>query len=176
MKPVETGVAGLPQDGMRFLNSTKRLNAELLDITIDTICPIRFELAAAPAVAKGKGKIEFDLIDSAFERLSSACDILLIEGAGGAMTPLDEEFFMLDLAGRFNASTLLVSGGAIGMISDLFTYNSLLQTHDVSHTWCVNERESDDFRRLSLPYLEKKFDEVLMLKEDGAKIAQRLIS
>jgi len=53
-KPVETGVTGgVAPDGSRLLEASKRLNPDAASLRLEDIVPYRFELPAAPIVAKG---------------------------------------------------------------------------------------------------------------------------
>jgi dethiobiotin synthetase len=65
-------------------------------------------------------------IDEAGERL------LLIEGAGGVMSPLDETRTMLDLATALDAPAILVAGTYLGTISHTLTAHHALATAGVS--------------------------------------------
>lgn len=57
---------------------------------------------------------------------SSLNKILLIEGAGGLMVPLNNEFLIIDLISKLNAETIVVSKNYLGSINHtLLTINTL---------------------------------------------------
>ncbi|CAG0968108.1 MAG: dethiobiotin synthase [Bacteroidetes bacterium] len=56
----------------------------------------------------------------------SSNKILLIEGAGGLMVPLNDEFLIIDLISKLNAETIVVSKNYLGSINHtLLTINTL---------------------------------------------------
>ncbi|OYZ56400.1 MAG: dethiobiotin synthase, partial [Sulfuricurvum sp. 24-42-5] len=108
-KPIETGVNGLPADGSLLLKHAQSLNPELKALRINDIVSLSLPLPAAPYVANKGKKIDLALFDRALEKIESLCDIVLIEGAGGLMVPVDHEHMMIDFPRYFNALTLLVT-------------------------------------------------------------------
>ena len=165
-KPIETGVTTQPIDGKKLFETAKIYNKNLQTLTLNDIVPIQFRLPAAPIVA---GKVDFDKIDSAYKKIKSLCDILLIEGAGGIKVPVTKDFYMYDFIKYFNAKSLLVVQSKLGCINDLelnlefFTPNS----------WAINLFD-EDFYEISYPYLKEKYKEVLIIQKDLDKIIKNL--
>jgi len=87
-KPIETGVVTLPEDGVKLLEASKNH-----DISLEDVVPVRFKLPASPFVAKGDEKIDFKKIKNSYEKIKANSDIVLVEGAGGLLVPVEEEFF-----------------------------------------------------------------------------------
>lgn len=54
---------------------------------------------------------------AAYGRLAGMHDVMVVEGAGGAMAPILEGYFMADLARDMGLPALVVSGNRIGSIS-----------------------------------------------------------
>ena len=84
----------------------------------DTICPQRFVAPLAPPVAarlEGRSVDTRLLVDGAY-RFSNA-DVLLIEGAGGWLSPLADETTVADLAIELNAPVLIVARAGLGTIN-----------------------------------------------------------
>ncbi|WP_456382972.1 dethiobiotin synthase [Hydrogenimonas sp.] len=157
IKPMETGVTeGNPADGTALLRAMHRLNPQTHTLTIDDVVPYRFELPAAPYVAKGDTIISYDHLEKCIERVGSICDILFIEGAGGPMVPIDENTFMIDLPIRFRAHTLLISPSRLGSINDTLLSMEALKRRNISFDLIVNlYEEAETFREITLPYYEK---------------------
>ncbi|MDR1911749.1 MAG: dethiobiotin synthase [Helicobacteraceae bacterium] len=174
-KPIETGVLSQPQDAAALQKIAFGFDHNPI-FTLETICPIRFALAAAPAIAKGGAPIDWEAIDLAFKRLSDESDLILIEGAGGAFAPIDESFFGIDLSARFKAKTLLISRDNLGMIHDLLTTIEAIEKRSgVLPLWAVNVRSADDFEKISEPYLARHFGRFNRLDKDFEIIADTLI-
>jgi len=168
-KPIETGVTTQPIDGKKLFETAKIYNKNLQTLTLNDIVPIQFRLPAAPIVAGKVSKVNFDKIDSAYKKIKSLCDILLIEGAGGIKVPVTKDFYMYDFIKYFNAKSLLVVQSKLGCINDLelnlefFTPNS----------WAINLFD-EDFYEISYPYLKEKYKEVLIIQKDLDKIIKNL--
>jgi dethiobiotin synthetase len=174
MKPIETGVKEEPLDATLLLTAAKKVNPDFASIMIEDICPIQFSLPAAPFVAKGNEKINFTQLKKSQEKLSTHCDILLIESAGGLMTPVEENFIMHDFLKFFNATALLVSDDQLGCINNTLLSLRILPNHTL---WCINKKSSDgSFERVSLPYFQSKFDRVLTIQDDLKTIVNSLLS
>ena len=61
--------------------------------------------------------IDFDKIERATEELSHRYDIVLLEGAGGLMVPLTEEFLTIDYVAQKGYPLLFVTSGKLGSIN-----------------------------------------------------------
>ena len=61
--------------------------------------------------------IDFDKIERATEELSHRYDIVLLEGAGGLMVPLSEEFLTIDYVAQKGYPLLFVTSGKLGSIN-----------------------------------------------------------
>jgi dethiobiotin synthetase len=87
---------------------------------IAPICPWRFRAPLSPDMAARleKRKVDFDaLLTFCNEKIKTASDVLLIEGAGGIMSPLNEGRTMIDWMVALNLPVLLVTGCYLGAIS-----------------------------------------------------------
>jgi dethiobiotin synthetase len=169
-KPIETGVISLPEDAARLKA------AAAIDLPLEIICPIRFALPAAPAVARGETPIDWAKMDAAFEACKAASDIALIEGAGGAFAPIDDRFFSVDLAKRYDAKTLLIAPDRLGMIHDLLTTLEAIEKRlGRAAQWIVNIQNAEAFDRVSAPYLTRKFGRFNRLDLDFETLTDTLI-
>ena len=176
LKPIETGVTNLPLDGQKLYNTAMKFNKDV-DITIQDVVPITFSLPSAPYVAKGNTSIDFEKILRAYKKIASQSDIVLIEGAGGLMVPVEKDFYMIDFIKIFDAKTLLVTPNSLGCINDTLLSLNLLKQHNLSHLWCINHFNSnkESFKKVTLPFYKENFDEVLSLQDDLEMIIKRLL-
>ena len=162
-KPIEAGVVGAPQDATALLQKYLALYGESL--ALDEVCPYRFALAAAPFVAKGLQNIDLGRMDDGLEKLRAKADIVIIEGAGGLFTPIEKDFFMIDLAKKRADFTILVSHTGLGCINDALLSTLALKNRKITHTLLFNRMENDDFESVSKPFFTKNLQEVLELKD-----------
>ncbi|MDP2991919.1 MAG: dethiobiotin synthase [Deltaproteobacteria bacterium] len=78
-----------------------------------------FTPAVSPHLAAALAGIFIDpaRIEADHVRLSSRCDAVLVEGAGGLLVPLNDNCLMADLAARLKLPLLIVSRPSIGTIN-----------------------------------------------------------
>lgn len=166
-KPVETGVVDIPQDASKLLQKYRSLyGAE--NLTLDDICPYKFALPAAPYVARGAQEIDIEVIKNAAKALSSRADIVLIEAAGGVMTPIKKDFFMIDLAAHLADFALLVSHTGLGCINDALLSKKLLDEREIAYELVFNRRIDDNFEVISRPFFEQYLGVIYELDDLGA--------
>ena len=102
---------------------------------VDRVSPWRFRAAVAPDIAaRREGRsIDVDAVvaycQGAIERRS---DILLIEGVGGIMVPLDEHRTILDVMMALRVPLILVTGSYRGTISHTLTALDSLFRRDLN--------------------------------------------
>jgi dethiobiotin synthetase len=100
--------------------------------TLENVCPQLFAAPLAPhlaARAEGKRVDQVKLREGIdFWRESS--DIVLVEGAGGLMSPMSDDDYNADLATEFGYPLVVVSANELG------TINATLQTLITASTYC----------------------------------------
>lgn len=164
-KPFETGVDISPLDGTKMLDITKELNP-LFNANINDVVPYQFKLPAAPYVAKGNTVIDLELIKEKKKYLESLCDILIIEGAGGLMVPIEEDFLIIDLIKKLNCETILITPSKLGCINDTLLSCEALKSRDIDFEFYINLfQDKDSFNEVSLPFLKTKFKKLNYLDD-----------
>ena len=118
MKPVETGA---PLTGGRRVGDDAALLHRLLapEDSIEDVNPFALALPAAPAVAARQAGVTIDLarIREAYARLCGRHEIVLVEGAGGLLVPLDAKTTMADLALALGCPLIVVARKRLGTIN-----------------------------------------------------------
>ena len=170
MKPVETGVSKKAYDGELLFNTAKKFNPLLNKLSLDDIVPIQLPLPAAPVVA---GEVDFEKIKKAYAKIKPLCDVLLIEGAGGLLVPVSENFKMIDFLEFFDAKLFLVIASKLGMINDFLLNKYYLETQKIPYTWAINLFD-ESYYEISHPFM-KKFNP-LIIQKDIDKIVKKLRS
>ena len=163
-KPIETGVETLPQDGLKLLNLVQQLNP-LFTPSLNDVVPYQFKLPAAPFVAKGDKKIDLNLLFQKVEALLKYCDVLIIEGAGGLMVPIEKDFFMIDLIktfqDKFHSQTILIAPSNLGSINDTMLSRSMLDKNQIDYKWYINlYKDKESFETITLPFYQAYFDKI----------------
>ncbi|MGL6028624.1 MAG: dethiobiotin synthase [Legionella sp.] len=139
IKPVASGCSVI--DG-QLVNADAQVLKQYTDLSLNEINPWRFEPAIAPHIAaqRAESVIHLEALASfCLEFESQATDILLIEGAGGLMVPLNEEHTWLDLLQLTKLPVILVVGMKLGCINHALLTERVLQAHQIKcHGWIAN--------------------------------------
>ena len=101
---------------------------------IERISPWRFRAALSPdlAAAREGGRIDVDeVIEFCQSAVDERQDILLIEGVGGVMVPLDQDRTILDVMMALRLPLILVAGSYLGTISHTLTALDSLYRRDL---------------------------------------------
>jgi len=164
-KPIETGVISSPLDGSKMLNLVKELNPSF-DFEMKDVVPYQFKLPAAPFVAKNDTKIDLDFLIKKKKELEEKCDILIIEGAGGLMVPIEKGFFIIDLIKLFEARAKLITPSKLGCINDTLLSINALKTKGIEFDWYINLfLDKDEFPEVTLPFYKEYFEEIKYLQD-----------
>lgn len=175
-KPIETGVTTIPHDGNELFKTALLHNLELNVLSLNNIVTLQLPLPAAPFVANQAKSVDLTLFNKALERIEALCDIVIIEGAGGLMVPIDETSMMIDLAKYFNAVTLLVTHCNLGCINDTLLSVKALNDSHLPFVLGFNCRIGDTtFETTSHPYLRHRFGTIYHIDKDIDTIAKALL-
>lgn len=110
MKPVACGTW---EDSERLKQASGSLN------TLTEITPVYFKNPLSPNVAarlEGK-RASIAAIQRSYEKLKENCDVMIVEGCGGLLVPVTDDFFVIDLIRMLKAETILVSRSGLGAIN-----------------------------------------------------------
>ena len=115
MKPVSAGAgeSGLNDDVVALAAAGN------VDAPLDERNPYRFAEPVAPHVAaRAAGQtIELAVVERCYRRLCERAGAVVVEGAGGALVPLDDRHDMLDIAATLRLPVLLVVGVRLGCLN-----------------------------------------------------------
>jgi dethiobiotin synthetase len=87
--------------------------------TLEAVCPQRFKAPLAPHLAaREEGRqLDSQLLRSGLDFWQRTSDIILVEGAGGLMSPLGDHEYIADLAADFGFPLIVVVANRIGAIN-----------------------------------------------------------
>jgi dethiobiotin synthetase len=120
MKPIATGA--LPTElGLRNADAMLLQQASTCDRAINCyaeVNPYCFAPAIAPHIAARQAGIEPSLthITASYQRLTRDCDLALVEGAGGWLSPLSDKIDHADLAKSLALPVILIVQMRLGCI------------------------------------------------------------
>lgn len=86
---------------------------------LDCVCPYIFKLPASPHLAAKAQKRQINIakIKKSFKLLSSKFDFVIVEGIGGALVPVNEKHFVIDIARELCLPVLVVAQNKLGVIN-----------------------------------------------------------
>jgi dethiobiotin synthetase len=100
--------------------------------SLEQVCPQRFAAPLAPHLAaRAEGRrVDRQLLWDGIAVWRGTCEIVLVEGAGGLMSPLSDDDYNADLAADLGYPLVVVSANSLG------TINATLQTLIAASTYC----------------------------------------
>jgi len=114
MKPVAAG-----SENGRWADVDALIGASTVRAPAKLVNPYAFEPAIAPHIAAelAGARIEIETIAQAYEALCRQAEIVVVEGVGGFLVPLNERDTAADLARRLALPVVLVVGMRLGCLN-----------------------------------------------------------
>ena len=149
----------------------KIMNIDFLDVDKDmTTAPEIFSYPCSPHLAAKIDKREIDLnkIKDATQKLESLYEIVLLEGAGGLMVPLTDDYLSIDYICDNNIPLIFVTSGKLGSLNHTLLNLKIIKDYGINlykvvynlypKTDSIIEEDSLLFIK---NYLKKEFPETL---------------
>ena len=140
MKPFASGhkknSSSLPQDVeilMKYSGSQD---------PVDLVNPYFFEIPTSPYDAAKilVQKINLQKVIDAYNKLLSSHDLVIVEGIGGLMTPITQNYFVSNLISELDIDTIVVMGSKLGTVNHtLLTYEHCKQMHLKLKGFVINQ-------------------------------------
>ncbi len=140
MKPVASGCRATPV-GLRSDDALALIEAANVVADYADVNPYTFEPAVAPHLAaRDLGVIiRLDVIRASFAQLATRADYIVVEGAGGWMTPISEEHTMAAVASVLELPVVLVVGMRLGCLNQaLLSQAAIEKSGLVFAGWIAN--------------------------------------
>ena len=145
MKPVAAGCEATP-GGLRCDDVVQLQANSNVAAPLNLVNPYSFAPPIAPHIAAVQSGAEIDLdhIVSCFQALREMADVVLVEGAGGLMVPLNARQDIADLAIMLDLPVILVVGIRLGCINHaLLTVQAIRQKNLRLAAWVANQIDPD---------------------------------
>lgn len=144
MKPIASGCeknqqGELLNDDVVALSTASNVHAPL-----DLINPYRFAPAIAPHIAAEQAGVEMrlQLIADAYQQLKLLAEVVIVEGAGGFLVPINQQQTLADLAVKLDLPIILVVGMRLGCINHALLTVEAIQARGLKLAgWVANEIE-----------------------------------
>jgi dethiobiotin synthetase len=134
-KPVLSGFEDSAAEGSDPAVLLAALGRPVDAAAIQAIAPFRFRAPLSPdqaAALEGRRLSASDVAQVCREAIDTAQGPMLVEGAGGVMSPLNDHETMLDLAAHIGAPVLFVAGDYLGALSHALTGLGVLKARGVT--------------------------------------------
>jgi dethiobiotin synthetase len=144
MKPIASGCE-LNQQG-ELLNEDVATLAAASNVhtSLDLVNPYRFVPAIAPHIAAEQVGVEMhlDIMADAYQQLKSLAEVVVVEGAGGFLVPINQQQTLADLAVKLDLPIVLVVGMRLGCINHALLTIEAVQARGLKLAgWVANEIE-----------------------------------
>ncbi len=156
MKPIAAG-----SENGQWPDVEQLFAAGNVDVPRQKINPYAFDPPIAPHIAAQQVGMEIDLsvIHRAYQELSTTADIVIVEGVGGFLVPVNRHQTGADLAKTLNLPVILVVGMRLGCLNHALLTAQAIKAAGLSLAgWVANCIDPD----------------ILMLTENIATLEQRL--
>ncbi|NOU25170.1 MAG: dethiobiotin synthase [Methylotenera sp.] len=142
MKPIASGCVVNKKNELINQDVTALVSESNVSADLDLINPFRFAPAIAPHLAAEQLGVSIDInkIKHAYEKLSNLAEVVIVEGAGGFLVPLNKTETLADLAVQLNLPIVLVVGIKLGCINHaLLTVEAIKSRGLILSGWVANQ-------------------------------------
>ena len=148
MKPVAAGTIDTPE-GPRNADALALIAAAPAGMPYATVNPFVFSPAIAPHLAATEAGVQIDIgrILRCHAELATGRDVVVVEGAGGLLVPLDDRHSFADLAGALGGPVLLVVGLRLGCLNHALLTAEALRTRGLRLAGWVGTALDPGFER-----------------------------
>jgi dethiobiotin synthetase len=148
MKPVASGCVQT-EAGLRNEDAEALLAAMTVRAAYGDVNPYAFKPAIAPHIAAMEAgrPIDFGVLDGCYGRLCLQSDVIIVEGAGGWLAPLDATRTFADLAVRWQLDVVLVVGLRLGCLNHALLTAEAIEARGLKLAGWVGNSVDPDFER-----------------------------
>lgn len=160
MKPIASGCEQTVQ-GLRNEDALALQQHANVELDYDLINPYAFEPAIAPHIAaqQAASNIDINVLKNHFEQIQLQADVVVVEGAGGWLVPLNETHTMADFAVELNLPVVLVVGIRLGCINHaLLSAEVIRQSGLTILGWVANHVENQTESGEIIASLKQRLD------------------
>ena len=163
VKFIQTGCQDFSED---IVKHREIMGINLPEDETGLTSPIIFKYPASAQLAARleNRQIDLNLVDNALQELENHYDIVLLEGAGGLMVPITDDFQSIDYAQTRNLPIILVTNGVLGSINHTLLSLEAIKTRDLKlHSLAYNSYFdndhiiADDTKGFLKRYIKKNF-------------------
>ncbi len=168
-KWVQTGCHSFSEDIIRHLELMNKKKS-YVENYIDEVAPCILRFPASPHLAARLENLGIDIssIERSYRKLAGDFEIVLVEGAGGLLVPINEEVLVIDIVQKLKLSVLIVAENRLGAINQTLMTVDELKMRGIDILGIVFNQVSKKENELVLkdnPKIVEKFSHVEVLGE-----------
>lgn len=113
---------------------------------LDLICPQRYAEPLAPAVAAQRAgqPLDWPTIDRSIQLMCRDMGVMIVEGVGGALVPMDDRFLFADLARALAVPAVIVARPGLGTINHTLLTAEALRARGITIAGVIINRYPPD--------------------------------
>ncbi len=146
MKPF---AAGTPQNiGFKSSDSEILMKAAQVNDPEQLVNPQFFPIPASPFTATESlgSKVDIELVLDSFKKLLQLHDMMLVEGMGGILTPIQKNYFVTNLIKDMNLHTIIVTRTKIGTVNHTLMTCNMCENYGLKvQGIIINNFDSDGY-------------------------------
>lgn len=150
MKPVASGAQATPE-GLRNEDALALIAQANVPLPYALVNPYCFEPAIAPHIAAAEAGVRMNtsVLLHAHAEIAARADKIIVEGAGGWLTPLNQHETLADFAAAIHAEVVLVVGLRLGCINHALLTAQAIDRAGLSLAGWVANTVDPDMPRMS---------------------------
>ncbi len=140
MKPVSAGCEQT-SDGLRNEDAVLLMQQASVDLPYEIVNPYAFEPAVAPHIAAAEAGITIDieLIRECYLKIAEEVEVVIVEGAGGWLVPINENETMADVVKNLSLDVITVVGIRLGCLNHALLTSQSIASSGLNHRgWIAN--------------------------------------
>jgi dethiobiotin synthetase len=183
MKPVSAGCI-MTAHGLRNDDAVQLQKASSIEIPYEFVNPYAYEPPIAPHIAAQNvgDQITLEKIITHYKQISSKAEIVIMEGAGGWLVPINDKETMADVAVRLALPVILVVSMRLGCLNHALLSMECIQNKGLTLAgWVANHSTPTmNYSVENIDSLRQRITSPLLgvipynLKADPVQVAQHL--
>ena len=145
MKPVSAGCART-NDGLRNDDAILLQKESSIELPYEIVNPYAYQPPIAPHIAAQQiaDYIGIDKVEQCYAQIDSKSEIVIVEGAGGWLVPINDKETMADIAIRLKLPVILVIGMRLGCLNHaLLSIQSIKNSGLTLTGWIANHFQQE---------------------------------
>lgn len=165
LKPIASGAMPTPE-GLRNEDALALQAAAGVRLPYPQVNPYCFEQPIAPHIAARQADvcIELSVIVSAYQQAASQADIVIVEGVGGWLVPINAHETTADLARALGLPVILVVGVRLGCLNHaLLTHQGIAASGLPLAGWVANIVSDEAAAEENIHTLQQRWPDIPLL-------------